>query len=253
MFSASNLRKFVLPAYFYALNIAHMPKNIIITGANGGLGTAVVKKFLDSGYKVIAIDRPGKRPAYAKDNQQYDPHKVNLDNEEETAAFVQTAIKQYGKIDGVLMLAGGFAMGDINETDGKALKKMLTLNFDTAYYLARPVFQHMLHNGYGRLVFIGSRPALVAAEGKSKLGYTLSKTLLFKLAELLNAEAKGKNVVTSVIAPSIIDTPDNREAMPDAQFDKWVKAEQIADMLEFICSDKGDTIREPVIKMYNNA
>lgn len=226
-----------------------MPKNIIITGANGGLGKAVVKKFLDTGYKVIAIDRSGKRP----DNPGYDPYKVNLDNEAETTAFTQEVIKKYGRIDGALMLAGGFAMGDIAATDGTALKKMMSLNFDTAYYLARPVFQQMLQQGYGRIVFIGSRPALSAAEGKSKLGYALSKALLFKLAEYLNAEAKGKNVVTSVIAPSTIDTPDNREGMPDASFDKWVKAEQIADVLEFICSDKSDPIREPVFKLYNNA
>jgi NAD(P)-dependent dehydrogenase (short-subunit alcohol dehydrogenase family) len=230
-----------------------MAKNIIITGANGGLGTAVVKKFLDAGYTVIAIDRSGKRPDYAEDNKQYEPHKVNLDNEQETAAFAQEAIKKYGKIDGALLLAGGFAMGDINATDGNALKKMMTLNFDTAYYLARPLFQHMLQNGYGRIVFVGSRPALNAAEGKSKLAYSLSKSLLFKLAELLNAEAKGKNVVTSVIAPSTIDTPDNRAAMPDAHFDNWVKAEQIAEVLEFICSEKGLAIREPVYKLYNNA
>jgi NAD(P)-dependent dehydrogenase (short-subunit alcohol dehydrogenase family) len=230
-----------------------MPKNIIITGANGALGTAVVKKFLDTGYTVIAIDRSGKRPGYAKDNPQYEAHKVNLDNEQETAAFAQEAIGKYGKIDGALMLAGGFAMGDISATDGSALKKMMTLNFDTAYHLARPLFQHMLQNGYGRIVFIGSRPALNAAEGKSKLGYTLSKSLLFKLAELLNAEAKGKNVVTSVIAPSTIDTPDNRENMPDANFDNWVKAEAIADVLEFICSEKGMSAREPIYKLYNNA
>ena len=230
-----------------------MPKNIIITGANGALGTAVVKKFLAGGYQVMAIDRSGKVPDYAKDNKLYSAHKVNLDNEQEAGNFVQQAIKQFGKIDGVLMLAGGFAMGDINATDGNALKKMLSINFETAYYLARPLFQHMLQNGYGRLVFIGSRPALNAAEGKSKLGYALSKSLLFKLAELLNAEAKGKNVVASIIAPSTIDTAENRQSMPDAKFDNWVKAEQIADLLEMICSEKGDPLRESVYKIYNNA
>lgn len=230
-----------------------MSKNIIITGANGGLGTAVVKKFLDAGYSVIAIDRSGKRPAYVKDNASYEAFAVNLSNEQETAAFVQDVIKKYGKIDGALMLAGGFAMGDIDATDGNALKKMMTINFDTAYYLARPLFQHMMQNGYGRLVFIGSRPALQASDGKSKLGYALSKSLLFKLSELLNAEAKGKNVVSSVIVPSTIDTPDNRAAMPGANVDNWVKPEQIADTLEFICSEKGMAVREGIYKLYNNA
>ena len=230
-----------------------MPNNIIITGANGGLGTAVVQKFLASGYQVIAVDRSGKRPGYVKDNLLYDAHKVNLDNEEETARFTREVIEHYKKIDGALMLAGGFAMGDIHATDSNALKKMFSLNFDTAYYLARPLFEHMMQAGYGRLVFVGTRPALNAAEGKSKLAYTLSKSLLFKLAELLNAEAKGKNVVSSVIVPSTIDTIDNRESMPDAKFDNWVKPEQIAAVLEFICSEKGIPIREPVYKIYNNA
>ena len=84
-----------------------MPKNIIITGANGALGTAVVKKFLAAGYQVIAIDRSGKVPDYAKENKLYSAHKVNLDNEQEVNNFAEQAIQQFGKIDGVLMLAGG--------------------------------------------------------------------------------------------------------------------------------------------------
>lgn len=230
-----------------------MAKNIIITGANGQLGMAVVKKFLATGHQVIAVDRSGKVPGYLTSKDLYTAYKINLDKEEEVTAFSQQAIKKYGKIEGALLLAGGFAMGGINDADGDALKKMFAMNFDTAYHLSRQLFQHMLQNGYGRIVFIGSRPALNATEGKSKLGYALSKSLLFKLAELLNAEAKGKNVVAAVIAPSTIDTVPNREAMPDANFDAWVKPEQIAEVLDFICSEKGLPARESVYKLYNNA
>lgn len=230
-----------------------MPKNIIITGANGNLGMAVVKKFLDEKYKVIAVARSGSQLGFAEGNSLFELHAVNLDNEQETDLFAREAISLNGKIDGALLLAGGFAMGNINDTDGDALKKMYSLNFETAYYIARPLFQHMLQNGYGRLVFVGSRPALEAADGKSKMAYALSKSLLFKLAEMLNKEAKGKNVVASVIVPSTIDTPPNREGMPDADFNSWVKPEQIADVLEFICSDKGLPVREAVYKIYNNA
>jgi len=94
---------------------------------------------------------------------------------------------------------------------------------------------------------------LIAEQGKAMLAYALSKSMLFKLAEFLNADAKGKNVVVSVIAPSTIDTPQNRESMPKANPDDWVKPEQIADVLEFICSEKNDPIREAVYKIYNNA
>jgi len=111
----------------------------------------------------------------------------------------------------------------------------------------------MLQNGYGRLVFMGARPALKPEQGKGSLGYALSKGLLFHLAELLNATAKGKNVVASVVAPSTIDTAINRQSMPDADPAAWVKPEQIAALLEFICSEKGDAIRDPVYKVYNNA
>jgi NAD(P)-dependent dehydrogenase (short-subunit alcohol dehydrogenase family) len=130
---------------------------------------------------------------------------------------------------------------------------MITLNFETAYFLARPLFRHMQDNGYGRLVFMGARPALKAEQGKGAVAYAMSKSLLFQLADLMNAAAKGKNVVASVVAPSTIDTEPNRKSMPDADPATWVRPEQIADILEFICSEKGDVIREPVYKVYNNS
>jgi len=98
-----------------------------------------------------------------------------------------------------------------------------------------------------------SRPALKASQGKNLIAYALSKSLLFKLAELLNEEAKGENVVVSVVVPSTIDTAINRKAMPDTNPAKWVKPEQLADILEFICSDKGFPIREAIYKVYNDA
>ena len=230
-----------------------MPKNIVITGANGNLGTATVKKFLDEGYRVIAVDHSGSHLGFAEGNPLFELHAVDLANETEADVFVNEVLVKYEKIDGALMLAGGFAMGNSATTSGDDIKKMYTLNFETAYFLARPVFQRMILNGYGRLVFIGARPALKAEQGKNTLAYALTKSLLFELADLLNAEAKGKNVVASVVVPSTIDTALNRQSMPDVNPDNWVKPEQIAAVLEFICSDKGLPVREAVYKVYNNA
>jgi len=237
---------------FNVLSILFM-KNIIITGANGNLGSAVVKKFLDEGYKVIAVDGADNHLGFAKGNAQFEFKSVDLSNEEASAKFVADAISSSKNVDGALLLVGGFAMGDIGKTSGADIDKMITLNFKTAYFLARPIFQHMMQRGSGRIVFVGARPALKAEQGKGVIAYALSKSLLFKLAELLNAEAKGKNVVCSVIAPSTIDTPQNRSSMPDANPDNWVKAEDIANLLEFICSEKSSVLREPVYKVYNNA
>lgn len=230
-----------------------MPKNIIITGANGNLGTAVVKKFLAEKYRVIAIDHAANHLSFASGNDLFSWQAVDLSNESQSEAFVQKAIGENKKIDGGLFLAGGFAMGGVKETNGEALKKMFSLNFETAYYMSRPLFQHMLQNDYGRIVFVGARPALQPEAGKDMIAYALSKSLLFRLADLLNKEAKGSNVVASVIVPSTIDTLPNRQSMPNANPDNWVKAEQIADVLEFICSEKGLPLREAVYKIYNKA
>jgi NAD(P)-dependent dehydrogenase (short-subunit alcohol dehydrogenase family) len=230
-----------------------MPKTIIITGANGNLGAATVKKFLEEGYKVIALDHANNHLSFAAGNANFEWQALDLANEAASSAFVNNQIAAHGQIDGALLLVGGFAMGDIAATDGDAMRKMYTLNFETAYFLARPLFLHMLEKGYGRLVFIGARPALRPGQGKATIAYSMTKSMLFQLADLLNASAKGKNVVASVVAPSTIDTPLNRSSMPGANPADWVKPEEIAGVLEFICSEKGSSLREPVYKVYNNA
>jgi NAD(P)-dependent dehydrogenase (short-subunit alcohol dehydrogenase family) len=227
-------------------------KTIIVTGANGNLGIATVKKLLDEGYAVIGVDSASTHLEFALSNTGFTFHTVNLLNEEEAAGFIDTIIKQHGKIDGALLLVGGFAMGSIETTTGADIRKMYALNFETVYFVARPLFLHMQQNKYGRLVFVGSRPALQAEQGKGSLAYSLTKALLFKLADLINAAAKGTNVTASVLVPSTIDTAINRKDMPNANPADWVKPEQLADVLEFICSDKGSPIREAVYKVYNN-
>jgi NAD(P)-dependent dehydrogenase (short-subunit alcohol dehydrogenase family) len=230
-----------------------MSKTILITGANGNLGAATVKQFLDKDYKVIAVDHSGTHLGFAAENDNFELKAVDASDETAVGTFVEEAIELYGRIDGAMLLVGGFAMGDIDATDAKAMRNMMAMNFETAYFFARPLFRHMLEKGYGRLVFMGARPALRPEQGKGAIGYALSKSLLFELAQILNAEAKGKNVVASVVAPSTIDTTINRESMPDADPNNWVKPADIAALLEFICSKEGDALREPVYKIYNNA
>jgi len=230
-----------------------MPKTIIITGANGNLGAATVKKFLEEGYKVIAVDHSGSNLGFAASDTNFELKQVDLSDEQAAGIFVKECISMEGKIDGALLLVGGFSMGDIAASDGASLRKMYSLNFETAYFIARPLFQHMMQNGYGRLVFIGARPAIRPEQGKGVIAYSLTKGLLFHLADLLNATAKGQNVVASVVAPSTIDTPQNRQSMPAVNPADWVRPEQIAGVLEFICSEKGSALREPVYKIYNNS
>ncbi len=168
------------------------------------------------------------------------------------SAFVEKLIQKYTVIDAALLLVGGFAMGGIENTTGDDLHKQIALNFETAFYVTKPLFGHMMNNKKGNIVFISARPALNPAQGKDLIAYGLSKSLLFKLAEYLNEAAKGKSVSISVVVPSTLDTPLNRKSIPDVNPDNLVKPTEIAETLEFLVSDKSSALRETVLKIYNN-
>jgi NAD(P)-dependent dehydrogenase (short-subunit alcohol dehydrogenase family) len=227
-------------------------KTVIITGANGNLGTAVTKEFLDKNYRVIATisNENSKRDFVPHPNLEISV--VNLTDEKETIAFVEKLIQKYVVIDAALLLVGGFAMGGIESTTGDDLRKQIALNFETAFYVAKPLFGHMMNNKKGNIVFISARPALNPAQGKDLIAYGLSKSLLLKLAEYLNEAAKGVNVSISVVVPSTLDTPVNRKSIPDVNPDNLVKPAEIAETLEFLVSDKSSALRETVLKIYNN-
>jgi NAD(P)-dependent dehydrogenase (short-subunit alcohol dehydrogenase family) len=230
-----------------------MQKNVIITGAAGNLGKAAIEKFISLDYNVIATVSPGKKLGY-ETSAPVDVHELDLTNESAVEKFASRVIHAYGSIHATLLLVGGYASGKISETDHALLSKMNKLNFDTAYFLARPIFERMCNQpDGGRLIFVGSRPSLVANQGKNNIAYALAKSSLFKLSEFLNAEGSSSNVVSTVVVPSTIDTPENRKSMPDADFDDWVKPEAIADAMAFICSEEGKALREPVFKVYGNA
>ena len=228
-------------------------KTVIITGANGGLGTTVVKKFLDQGYQVIATVIDEQEVNKLEKHDHLEVYAVNLSVESEVASFISGAIERHKTIEAALMLAGGFAPGSVDKTSDDELRKMYALNFETAYHVVRPLFSHMMQNNFGRLILVGARPAIDATAGKNMIAYALSKSLVIKLAELLNADSKGKNVTATVFIPSTIDTPANRKSMPNANFDDWVKPTQIADLMEMVCSDTGSPLRETVLKVYGNS
>jgi NAD(P)-dependent dehydrogenase (short-subunit alcohol dehydrogenase family) len=225
-------------------------KNVIITGAAGNLGKASVDKFLKDGYHVMATVSPGKELDIKAENITV--FEVDLSNESASSNFVKEVITRFEQVDVVLLLVGVFSAGDIFQTDGNALHKMFALNFETAYYTVRPVFEQMMKQpSGGRIIFVGSRPSLVPEEGRKFLAYSLSKSLLFRLAEYLNAQGSANNVVASVIVPGVIDTPANRKAIGGDR-SKWVSPEEIAEIISFIVSDTAKSMNEPVVKLYGN-
>jgi NAD(P)-dependent dehydrogenase (short-subunit alcohol dehydrogenase family) len=226
---------------------------ILVTGANGGLGLAVVKRLLEDDYQVIAVtgkDGAGNHETHPKLAQ----FEVDLMNENESILFIENAVKEYPGLDAAVLLVGGFAMGKLTDTGKADLDKMINLNFYTAFNVVRPLLlQFLKRTEGGRFILVGSRPGLNAAAGKDFFAYSLSKAMVFKLAEFINAEGKDKNITATVIVPSTIDTAANRKAMPDADFPKWVPAENIADAISFSLSGTGKMLRDNILKIYNNS
>jgi len=227
-------------------------KTAIVTGATGNLGKAIIGKFLKEGYAVIGTT---SKPAKTVFDEQpgFEAFAVDLSNEEETSAFMMSLLKKYPVIDVAVLTAGGFGMGKIQESGMDDLMHHYKLNFQTTYNPARMIFAQMLNQRKGRIFMTGSKPGLDMRNGKGMTGYALAKSLVFRLAELMNEEAKNSSVVTHVIVPSTIDTPENREAMPKGEFDKWVKPESIADIVFAYCDEPFEVLREGIIKIYNRA
>lgn len=224
-------------------------KSVLITGASGSLGTSLVNELHTNGYRILAtVGSEKNRDVFSK-LMNVESHVVDLLNPAEIAAFFDKISGE--PIHAAALLVGGFTMGGIQETNVDDLDKMYRLNFLTTFNVVKPLLSRFEAQGGGQFIFIGARPAIVADAGKNLVAYSLSKALIFELANLVNAHGKGKNISATVIVPSTIDTPINRQAMPDADPAKWVTPATISKTIAFIMSDTGQTISEPVLKLYN--
>ena len=160
-------------------------KTALITGAAGNLGKAVVEVFNENNFKVHGSIEPGKNPKIGPQAMLV-WHEADLKKEDSAMTFVKDVINVEKKIDACIMLVGGFAMGDIHHTSMSDIREMMQLNFETAYHIAKPVFQQMVkQEGGGRIIFIGAKPALEVQAGKGLMAYALSKSLLFQYSCML--------------------------------------------------------------------
>ena len=231
-------------------------KSIIVTGASGNMGQAVVKRFAQDGHKIYAALGLGENSRLFSEN----PHAANIDaqflnltDETVSEGYVKGIIAKDPAVDTAVCIVGGWQPGSLSETTGYEIDKMIKLNFSTAFNIVRPLMEFFERQGRGQFVFIGARPAINPAEGKNQVAYALSKSLLFRLAEIVNDQGKFKNIRASVVIPSLLDTPQNRAAMPDAPAGEWVTPEAAAETISFLLGETGENLRETVIKLYNQA
>ena len=152
-------------------------------------------------------------------------------------AFVQATLRQFGRVDILLNLAGGFGGGQpVSESSDDELNKMFNINLRTTYNLSRAALKPMIAQNWGRIVNTGSRDALHGRANYS--AYAISKAAVLRLTESLAAELKDYNITVNAILPGTIDTEANRQSMPTADFSKWVKPAIIADTLLFLVQEE---------------
>lgn len=227
-------------------------KFALVTGASGNLGQAVIQKFLAEGYQVTGTVVPADPVLQDAGHPNLRLVEADLINESAAAQVVQQVIENNGRIDAAVLTVGGFAMGTIADTTANDLLSQYKLNVATAYNVARPVFLQMMKQGHGRIFMIGARPGIDMKHSKGMVAYGMAKSLIFRLAELMNEEAKGTNVVVAVVVPSVIDSPQNRKAMPNVDYANWVTPAGIASIIHYHCTEEAAPLRETVIKVYGN-
>jgi NAD(P)-dependent dehydrogenase (short-subunit alcohol dehydrogenase family) len=204
-------------------------RTILITGAGGNLGSTTLKKFLSEGWKVVAVVSPETPLILFEDLSNAEVIQTNAFSEAEVLSCLRLMAEKHGTMDAAVLTIGGYSEGTISETSEAQIQEMMKLNFFTAWHFVKPLFQQMVSRQKGHLVVIGSQAGINLTEGTYAVAYSVAKTALAKLAALLNESGKKHNVMCSLVSPGILDTPQNRMAMPEADFSRWQKPESIAE------------------------
>ena len=219
---------------------------VLITGANGGLGRAVVQAFLDRGAEVFGVDRSWKGESSPAGRF----HRIEADLLEDAECRRVAALAR--PLEVLVHLLGGFGGGKpVAETDDGVWDQMMNLNLRTAFQMFRAVLPQMTQAGRGRVVAVASRAAVEPMANFA--AYSVSKAGLATLVKTVAAEVRDSGVTANVVLPSIIDTPANRSAMPQADFSKWVRPESIAQLLVWLASAEARDVNGAAIPIYGRS
>jgi NAD(P)-dependent dehydrogenase (short-subunit alcohol dehydrogenase family) len=212
-------------------------KIIVVTGASGALGKVVVTSALAKGARVAAIDHAAS--TITPTPERIELGGVDLTDPLQAAKAIDAAASHFGKLDALINIAGGFAIETTADGDPKTWQRMYALNVLTALNASRSAIPRLAASGAGRIINIGAMGALQAGAGMG--AYAASKAGVHRLTEALAAEWKGKITVNAVL-PSTIDTAANRASMPNADFTKWVRPEELAEVILFLASDGASAV-----------
>lgn len=213
-------------------------RTVCITGAAGNLGKAVAAAFATEGARLVLIDLKleGLQSAFEGLSGERLLLPTNLLDAAAVQASIAKALDQYGRIDVLCNVAGGFTMGaPVHETTDQTWDQMFDLNDRTLLNMVRAVVPAMLKQGSGKIVNVAAFNALRGAPLMA--AYSASKSGVIRLTEAMAAELRERNINVNCVLPTIIDTPQNRAAMPGADHSKWVPAADLANVIAFLASD----------------
>jgi NAD(P)-dependent dehydrogenase (short-subunit alcohol dehydrogenase family) len=225
---------------------------VVITGASGNLGRAISARLERAGATRVLLDR--SQAAVSADTTSKRVLAIgslDLTDRRAVSAALELAVAQFGKIDALVATVGAFEGGQpAHEQEWDLWERMLAANLQTTVVACQAVIPHLLERG-GRIVTVGGRPGFAGVAGLS--AYSAAKSAVMRLTESLAQELRDKGITANCVVPSVIDTPQNRAAMPNADFSRWVPPEDIAEAILLLLSEAGRSISGAMIPVYGRA
>lgn len=224
-------------------------KVVLVTGANGGLGSYVTQALLDAGATVVGASRKIQQSDF--DSPAFTALPAEISTTTGTKSMVDNVVARFGRLDVVVHTVGGFAGGQsIAETDDATFQRMFDLNLNSTFYLLRAVLPVMRKTGNGRIIAIGSRAAVKPGAGVGT--YSASKAAMVSLIRTVALENKDVGITANVILPGTMDTAANRKAIPNADVSKWVQPANIASLITWLAGEAGKDVNGAVIPVYGS-
>jgi NAD(P)-dependent dehydrogenase (short-subunit alcohol dehydrogenase family) len=226
-------------------------KTAIVTGGTGALGLAVVRRFLDEGAAIVATYRDPKElgKLTASAGSHISPIQADVTVELDVQRLFENTVKGLGRVDILVNTVGGFlprkAIADLTVEEWD---HMMSINLKSTFLCSREALRRMKNQPYGRIINISAMAALYPSPGRS--AYAISKSAVSLFTDIAGQEHKATGITINAIAPSIIDTSANRQSMPNEDFSRWVKPEDIADIICYLCSEAASAVTGTTIKAF---
>ncbi|MDE2837819.1 MAG: SDR family NAD(P)-dependent oxidoreductase [Chloroflexota bacterium] len=223
-------------------------KTVVVTGGSGAVGRVASRRFVEAGARVVVADMappPDEAGAVVY-------HETNVLDEASVRGLFERVASEFGGPHALVNIAGGFRFGpSVEEMEESDWDSLLQLNLKSTFLTIKNVLPYMKAQDYGRIVSIAARSGL---RGDPMVAhYSVSKGGVILLTQSVAAEVKAHDITVNAVLPSIIDTPANREAMPDAKAERWVQPDDLANVLLFLASEEARAVSGAAVPVYYKA